>query len=216
MNRIILSIATIMLLASCGANDQSQEVSTEKPSEKVEQACKYNYNADETEVLWVAYKYTQKTGVKGVFDDVQVEGVVEAAHPAEVIANASFSINTSSVNSGDPTRDPKIQNTFFGSMIDGQSLTGKVVSVSGDDSKGTIQFMLLMNGIEHSIDGEYTVIDDKMEVKANITVADWNASDAIAALNKVCEDLHKGADGTSILWPEVSLFISTKLNKTCE
>lgn len=215
MKKIVMPLLAVAFLASCGGG-QHEETTTETAPEVMEQACKYTYNAESTEVLWVAYKYTQKTGVKGVFDDVQVEGVVEASHPADVIANASFNINTASVNSGDPTRDPKIKDSFFGSMTGGEALTGKVVSVSGDDSKGTIEFSLNMNGVDHAIKGEYTVVEDLMEVKAEITVADWSATDAIAALNKVCEDLHKGADGQSILWPEVSLYISTKLNKSCD
>lgn len=216
MKKLIMPLLAAAFLASCGGGQHEETSTNETTPEVKEQDCKYSYNAETTEVLWVAYKYTQKTGVKGVFDDVQVEGIVEASHPADVIANASFHINTASVNSGDPTRDPKIKDSFFGSMTGGEALTGKVVSVNGDDSKGTIEFALTMNGVDHSIKGEYTVVDDKMEVKAEITMADWSATDAIAALNKVCEDLHKGADGQSILWPEVSLHISTKLNKSCD
>jgi len=44
---------------------------------------------------------------------------------------------------------------------------------------------------------------------------DWSGGDAIAALNSVCEDLHKGADGESKLWSVVELNIEASLDKNC-
>jgi hypothetical protein len=46
-------------------------------------------------------------------------------------------------------------------------------------------------------------------MKATMNVNDWNASAALASLNKVCLDLHRGADGVSKTWSEVTLDITS-------
>ena len=47
-------------------------------------------------------------------------------------------------------------------------------------------------------------------MNANMDITNWNALDALAALNKVCEILHTGADGVSKTWSDVALNITTK------
>lgn len=215
MKKIYLPIVAAMFLASCGGNEKPAEQAAEQQEMQPKEVCTYSYDEESTEVLWVAYKYTEKTGVKGVFDSIMVEGLSESENPAQVIANAGFTIYTESVNSGDPTRDPKIREHFFGKMENGGEIYGSVKAVSGTETEGKVQFMLTMNGVQQPIEGTYTVVDDKLEVKAEITVDTWNGSTQLGELNKVCEDLHKGSDGKSILWPDVSLFISAKLNKAC-
>ena len=46
-------------------------------------------------------------------------------------------------------------------------------------------------------------------MKATMNVTNWNASDALSSLNKVCIDLHRGADGVSKTWSEVGLNITS-------
>ncbi len=213
-------VAAAAFLMSCGGGNTEttqaeQPEAAAQPEEKAE-VCTYTYNNEGTEILWVAYKYTERTGVNGVFDSFEVSGVNEGSTPAEVLQNASFNITTGSVNSGDATRDPKIRETFFGSMTNGDVLTGTVASISGDDQSGEVVFNLSMNGVEQPVNGTYKMEGEKLEVEAKMNVETWSAMPAIQALNKVCEDLHKGADGKSILWPDVSLFISTTLNKNCQ
>ena len=126
MNKIYLPIITAMFLASCGGNEKPAEQAAEQPEMQPKDVCMYSYNEESTEVLWVAYKYTDKVGVKGVFDSIMVEGFSESESPAQVIANAGFTIYTESVNSGDPTRDPKIREDFFGKMQNVDQIHGSV------------------------------------------------------------------------------------------
>lgn len=221
MKRLVYTVLVLgaTLSACSGEGNQKTEgtaqdtASTEVKEEKV---CTYAYNPESTEVRWKAYKYTEKAGVAGVFDSLMVKGTQSGNSIASVLQGAEVEIQTSSVNSGDPTRDPKIIASFFGQMVGSETMTGKVVSMTGDDQSGTVTFDLTMNGITKPIQGEYTVNGSKLEVKSDITVETWNAMPAIEALNKVCEDLHKGADGKSILWPDVTLYISTELTKNCD
>lgn len=217
MKKVYLSLLAATMLAACGGEKPADDAaSAEQPKEQAKEVCTYSYDMESTEVLWVAYKYTQKTGVKGVFDSLMVEGVSEGSTPAEVINGAGFTIYTSSVNSGDPTRDPKIMEYFFGKMELGDQIYGSVKAVSGSETEGKVTFDVTMNGVSAPVEGAYTVVDNKLEVKADITVDIWKGGEALSELNKVCEDLHKGADGKSILWPDVTLYISANLNKACD
>lgn len=216
MKKIYLSLIAATMLAACGGEKTTGETAkTEKPIEEAKEVCTYSYDVESTEVLWVAYKYTQKTGVKGVFDSLMVEGVGEGTDVAQVIQGAGFTIFTSSVNSGDPTRDPKIMEYFFGKMELGEQIYGSVKDVMGNESEGKVIFDVTMNGVSAPVEGSYTVVDNKLEVKAEISVVTWKGEEALNELNMVCEDLHKGADGESILWPDVTLYISANLNKAC-
>ena len=40
---------------------------------------------------------------------------------------------------------------------------------------------------------------------------DWNADAGLAALNNECEELHKGEDGISKLWPDVNVTVVSRL-----
>lgn len=214
---LLLPVIAAAFLVSCGNTEKPAQAETEAPkAEEKKEVCTYSYNPDGTEVMWVAYKYTEKTGVSGVFESVEVTGAAEGNNPAEVLKNVAFNIQTESVNSGDPTRDPKIRESFFGTLENGDVLSGTVASVSGDETSGDITFNVSMNGMEQPVAGTYKVTGDKLEVEAKMNVETWKAMPAIQALNKVCEDLHKGADGKSILWPDVSLFLTAQLNKNCQ
>lgn len=196
---------------------KEESAATNDPKEEVaEKTCTYEYNEGSAEVMWVSYKYTEKTGVKGVFDSLEVTGIEAGSTPAEVFANAAVSIYTASVNSGDAERDPKIQNNFFGEMTDGEMLKGTVTAVSGDKESGSISFMVTMNGVEQSVEGTYSYEGGKLEAKAEIDINAWNANAALAELNNVCSELHKGSDGESVLWPDVTLFVSAEVTEKCD
>jgi hypothetical protein len=66
-----------------------------------------------------------------------------------------------------------------------------------------------MNGETKDIPFTYTIVDKIFNMQTTIDVNNWNASAALASLNKVCEDLHKGSDGVSVTWSEVALNITS-------
>ncbi len=70
-----------------------------------------------------------------------------------------------------------------------------------------------MNNITNEIPFSYTLKTDTIFIDATINLTDWKGDEAINALNKVCYDLHKGADGISKLWPDVSVNIKLPVNK---
>lgn len=212
----VAAFLSLVIIIGCSgdpspaSNEQADTLAKEVP-----QACTYSYNPEATEVNWVAYKFTDRKGVAGKFDSISITGISDAESPELIMSNAIFEIFTGSTNTGDATRDPKIKSSFFGKLSNGNLITGKVTAIEGDAALGNVTFSLQMNGVEKPVVGSYKVDEENLEVKAEIDVNDWMAQDAIANLNRECLDLHKGADGQSKLWSEVSIFISTRIEKNC-
>jgi|APSaa5957512493_1039668.scaffolds.fasta_scaffold16500_2 hypothetical protein len=218
MMRTSVMIGLTILAIGCTSpkeDSSSQEVEAE-PEMATQEDCVFGYNPSSTEVLWVAYKYTDKTGVKGVFDSVWVENTSASDDPLKVLEGATVRITTASINSGDPTRDPKIVESFFGSLQGGEELTGKVLKIQGDNSAGNMTLELAMNGFIAPVEGGYSIQENRFEFKAEISTETWAAGEALGELNRVCSDLHKSADGQSVLWPDVTIFISTTLSRECD
>jgi hypothetical protein len=63
---------------------------------------------------------------------------------------------------------------------------------------------------------DVAITEGRIALSGVIELGNWSAQPNVDALNKVCYDLHKGADGVSKLWPEVKLEVSTTLNKNCQ
>lgn len=213
----ILSLALIAGVLSCDTATSSKEGKEQTTEEKAKdkkddqsKTAQFAYNNGETKVKWTAFKFTEKVGVSGVFEDVEITGTQEGSTPEEVFANAEFTIPVSSINSQDEGRDHKIQEFFFGKLDNSAELTGKMVGFHDD---GTATFTMHLNGVEQEVTGEYEISDMVMVLTSEIDVSAWGAESGIAALNKVCDELHKGEDGKSVLWPDVKISIRASMDK---
>lgn len=203
----LLPLSALALLASCGGSPQP-EANGPRP-----QVCRYSYDHDSTSVKWTAYKFTEKAGVSGTFDTVNVSGTAaDQMDWTMVFSNAVFSIPVSSINSNAPDRDMKIKQHFFGTMSATSALEGRVVSLGMDSAIVEIA----MNGATVPVGMSVRNEDNIVKLEGVIDLGAWNALKSADALNKVCFDLHKGADGVSKLWPEVKLEIRTVLSEKCD
>lgn len=208
-----ISISFLTIITSCGGGNESTTENEVKDTVAAEPVCTYSYNHSTTGVYWTAFKFTEKTGVKGKFDSIEVSGYSDNVETVtDLVHNTSFTIYTSSVNSENLERDQKIMESFFGKMVNTSAITGTIMGVV--DNIATIK--LKLNNIEKEITGKVTMEGELMKINVALNMNDFNGQDAIASLNKVCNDLHKGTDGKSVLWPDVEVIIETTLNKTCE
>ena len=199
ISTLILVLFVAFQMTSCKSDKKE-----EKKEEKVSNAAFVVSKAKNT-VNWTAYKFTEKTGVKGKFKKVNVLSGGEGNTIKEAIHNTEFSIPVSSVFSSDSSRDYKIQKFFFGIMENTSLLSGKLVLE--DDSKGYAD--ITMNGITEKLPFTYTINEKEFTLSATMNVENWNAKKSIDSLNEQCKDLHKGADGITKLWSEVDINIST-------
>lgn len=201
-----LLLALTLSIVAC-KNDKKETKTTDKEVVETE---KFVVKPEATSVKWTAYKTTEKKGVGGEFTTVNFD-VKSGISVQEALNNLKFSIPISSLFTNDATntRDAKIKNAFFGSMLDTEFLKG---TIKVTDNKYTAS--LTMNGVTHNLPLEVNITEKRRVTMTGVmNLKDWNALDALAALNKVCFDLHKGPDGVSKTWEDVAIEVSTYLRK---
>lgn len=186
-------------MASCGS-----EVKEKKPEKKKSDAA-FVLSDAKSKIEWTAYKFTEKTPVKGQFRKVEIKSGGEGNTIKEAMNNAEFSIPISSIFTMNSDRDYKIKKFFFGIMANPELLSGKLLIET--DSTG--QAEMTMNGITNKLPFTYSINGKTFNLSTKMDVVNWNAQSSIDSLNAVCNDLHKGLDGVSKLWSEVGIEVNT-------
>ncbi len=210
-----LAMSSLALVA-CGSDGETKQAEPEKKIEFAQETCSYSYDANAVTAAWTAFKFTEKAGVGGQFDSVVVSTAGSVDTPEKILGGLSFEIPISSVNTKNPDRDKKIMESFFGTMANTGSITGSIVGMKGNGEAGTAQVKLTMNDSTYQQELKYAIEGTKVSLTGTIDVVNWDGMSAIDALNKVCEELHKGEDGVSKLWPTVDINISAVLSKDCK
>jgi hypothetical protein len=178
-----------------------KEIKVEAPKSTAE----FSIEKASKQINFTAYKTSDKIPVGGQFKKVNVLSGGEGNTVKEAIHNTEFSIPVSSLFTQNSSRDYKIKKFFFGIMDNTKLLSGKLLLT--DTTNGVVE--IKMNGVSQKVPFKYSIVDRVFNMKASMDVNDWNASKALASLNNVCLDLHRGADGISITWSEVTLNITT-------
>jgi polyisoprenoid-binding protein YceI len=211
----VIAFATFFA-ASCGTETTNDTAEATPAADSTATECTYTFVDSTTKLTWTAFKTTEKIAVAGSFDTYMVENTISASSEAAVFENATFQIVTSTVNTGNPERDPKILKFFFNTLVSSDTISGGVRSISAtENGQGTAIIYVKMNEVERDVNATYTIDGTVLTLSADIDVNEWNAASGIEALNTECYELHKGTDGESKLWSEVHLEISTDLEKEC-
>ena len=208
-------ISSTVLFVSCGETEKTEEKKEAPLDTAIEtKPCLLTLDNENVVVNWTAFKLSEKVGVGGTFDSVVVSGVNDNETILGAAVNAQFDIYTASVNSNNPERDMKISNSFFGTMANTESISGKVVSLN-DGGSGAI--LLTMNGVEKEIAFEWKATsENRLKLSTAINVNDWNAKPSLDSLNGVCTAVHTGKDGVSVLWPDVEIEVFADFKSDCE
>jgi hypothetical protein len=206
MKKVIIASLLIVVafnFSGCKSETKKEEVKGVK-IEKSKAA--FSLKSAKNEISFVAYKTTEKVAVGGQFKKVDIHVGGEGNSVKEAINNTEFSIPVSSLFTKDTSRDYKIRKFFFGVMDNTKLLSGKFVIEN--DSIGYTN--IKMNGITEKVPFTYTVVGSTFAMSATMDITKWNATAALESLNKVCYDLHKGADGVSKTWSDVALNITSE------
>lgn len=208
-HRKLMILGLIPMMMACGGAEETDE-STEEVEEVVE-VCTYKYDEASTILTWTAFKLTEKVGVDGSFDEINVVAN-ESEDMFGVLTGATFDIPVVSVNSQDPVRDPKIRDSFFGTMTETASITGEILSMTATSAKVKIS----MNGVSVEYDGDVSVEGETITMKTTIDILDFGGQPSIDEIGKVCEAKHTGEDGVNKFWSDVDVAVQTKLIKECK
>lgn len=179
--------------------------------EETPEICRFAVARKGHVLTWTAFKFTERLGVDGSFDTVMVVPGKGGDAAWKAVDGVTFQIDTASVSSGNPDRDQKIREHFFGSLTQTASLTGRLKA----NSPGKATLTLTMNGATESVVVDVSAADGVVHLRGSLDVESWGGGPAIAALNRACDGVHKGEDGVSKLWSEVELAVAVSVEKTC-
>ena len=206
-------LTTALFVFILGCDNETSNKSKDSKSNKID--CNYSLIQDSSSVNWTAFKTNERVGVKGHFDVFKVWLPKEVKLPSEALLDASFDIETKSVNTGNMERDPKLVKFFFETLQDGHIIKGVIKSVDGNENNGNGLIELMFNDMIKDIPYTYQVKGNTIYLKTGINLEDWNGSSAVKSLNTECYDLHTGADGVSKLWPDIEIEVIAQLKKQC-
>lgn len=167
------------------------------------------YEAEELSVGWVAYKTAAKAGVKGSFDDIELEGG-EAESFVAMLIGLEAEIETESVNTKNEGRDETLVKSFFRHFTSDE-IKAKVIDVKGDDKSGVMTVRLKMNGVNKELPLRYEVSGTSVKANGHIDLFDFSLNKALASINKACYDLHGGKT-----WNDVAINMELTVEKSCK
>lgn len=172
----------VLVFAFSACNNKSESSETDEMATE-DQAMAYTFDKSNSKLTWTAFKTPEKVGVSGSFDEIMQDG-------------NSFTINTKSVNSGNPERDAKLKSFFFGNLSD-SLITGSYGAIT--DNKMPIT--LKMNGIEKTFDFAVAENDTATIISGSIDIiSDFSGNKALEGIHEACKELHMGKT-----WSDVSL-----------
>ena len=189
MKRIFLAAMILgVTLTSCKNDKKTEAEETQQETENVAAPVNYNHK-----LTWTAFKTPDKVGVSGTFDQIELNGTKDSGDILKDMEGATFNIVTSTVNSGDQIRDPKLKDGFF-AVLSGD-ISGKFVSFA--DGKATID--ITMNDVSVTKVFDYT--SDEFSLKINGTIdiiEDFKGDSAFNSIHELCKDLHMGKTWTDV------------------
>ena len=206
----ILLITASFLIIGCGSENAEAGalVSVKKiPEIRVND---YIYKLGEVTINWTAFKHSAKAQVGGKFKSAEVKGFTESTNLSTAISGVTFNIPVASTSTNDEVRDYKIVNSFFNTMVDTDSISGRILSI---DENGSGKLVINMNGIEVEKQYKWEMDQTSKEIylKTSIDVLNWGAQSSLDALNEVCLEQHTGPDGKNVLWPNVDITVIVDL-----
>jgi polyisoprenoid-binding protein YceI len=172
--------------------------------------CTANLNPKSVKVGWTAYKFSEKKAVHGELKKVEVLAPKDRA-TEDLLANISFIVDPSSVDSGDKGRDETLKNFFF-KFMKSPLIKGYIESATADSAI----VMLNFNGVSKPVSFKLKKDGKKYQAEGEINLLDFAMQKSIEELHNACKDLHKGADGISKTWSTVGLSISAEINEVCK
>ena len=208
--RNLLIIATFFLFISCSSESPKDGalVSVKKIPEIT--VNDYIYTLGDVTIKWTAFKHSAKAQVGGKFKSAEVKGFTESTNLSTAITGVTFKIPVASTSTNDKVRDYKIVNSFFNTMVDTDSISGRILSI---DDNGSGKLVINMNGqeVEKQYKWEMDKTSKEIYLKTSIDVLNWGAQSSLDALNEGCLEQHTGPDGKNVRWPNVDITVIVDL-----
>lgn len=164
-------------------------------------------DAGAAKIDFYAYKAASKVKVPesgpGTFKDAKFSFAKTGGSVSEILQDASVEFDLGSIDTGkNAVRDNNVKNKFF-ALLSTQKVSGKIVSVTGDDTSGTANASINFNGASKEVALKYEIKGDKLVAMGQIDLqSDFDVKEAFDkfAADKVIQGLHGKKT-----WPQVDV-----------
>jgi polyisoprenoid-binding protein YceI len=167
--------------------------------------CIPQFKIEQSMLQWTAFKTPKKAAVNVKFDKYLITSANEKSI-LDAISSAQFTVDVSSVNSGNPERDKKIVKFFFTQKNKQITLKGKVLSVKNNIAE--VEFTI--HKVSKVIPMNLEVINNNVKLTGKIDVLDFKLNDSLSAINNACKVLHEGKT-----WSDVELLLTAQFKDLC-
>jgi len=206
---LVMGCLLVLFLSSCSNDIDQKNIESKKPISIKKNEKVTTYLLGDVSVKWDAFKHNSKVPVGGRFENIEVTNFNDSSDLYGAVNGTEFTIDVNSTKTGDTLRDYKIYTFFFGTMVNTDFISGKILSIN-KYKKG--KAYIKMNGLSKEIDFDWDIgKNHRFILKTSINVFDWNANNSLNSLNEVCLEKHTGPDGVNVLWPNVDVTVIADL-----
>ena len=204
MSKHILLYTLLLIVVNSCKTDNKQSV---KESNKLPVNSYSLKKGSKPAFTWTAFKFSNRMGVSGTFDSIQFKPSVKRGTVKDLFKNATFSIQTASINSNLDLRDKRIISYFF-SRIEATTISGTFLEVNATNGK----LAITIGENSNTCNFNYCILENIFILNTSIDLTAWHAEAGIKSLNKICKIEHTGTDGISKLWNDVAITVKIELN----
>ena len=176
------------------------------------ETCLYEFDQEKASVAGTGFKYSEKTGVKGLFTGIKLNKSEKKSEAKKLLDGLEVTVDLMTLDSGNSLRDKNMRETLFAGIL-GDSVV-KVLVKKVTDKVISTEFKI--NEKTKAVDFEYSLKGNTFNATGKFDVVDFALNEQVAALKKRCGSLHTGSDGKSVTWTEFDLEITAPLKKTCK
>lgn len=173
----------------------------------------YSVGEQKTEIKWTAYKYTEKFGVSGVFEEFTIKGLDYNTTIKDMVSDVSINIQTESLNTQSVYRDANIRDYYFKRLNNYATITGDVIKVKGSETEGQVVILMDFNSVKREVEFDFRVNGKKLYFESDLDLSQWDASSSLDHLRECCGEYHTGTDGVHLVWPDVRVEITVDLEQ---
>ena len=195
-----------LLLCSCNNSENNSSASWVQENE-ISENKEYTIDDFELSIEWTAYRFTDRIGVSGTFNNYSINKKNTSGSIEDVLNNLQLSIPTESIDTENAIRDFKIS-TYFFKIFNTSTITGTVLNAS--EGQGDIK--LKMNNISYKTPYTYSLENDTIILITHLDLNKWKGEEALASLHKEYDELHDITDDTSKLWAGVDVVVRLPVN----
>jgi hypothetical protein len=200
----------LSILWSCN-NSKKKPTATMADSKEISKNEAYTLDDLGITIAWTAYKFTDKVGVSGTFEDYTLNKESVSGSVESILKKLKLSIPTECIDSGNAIRDFKLT-TYFFEVFNTPSITGTILNAK--EGEGIIRLKMNANSLKTPY--TYSLQNDTIVLFTHLDLKRWKGEEALSTLNTECYELHKGTDGISKLWPDVDVTIKLPVNRTVQ